>query len=354
MKVIDRYIWHSISSAFIGTLAVLLILVTFIEVADEMGDVGKGSYQAIDVFIYVFFTIPQILYELFPMAVLLGSLIGLGGLAAGSELTAMRSAGISIQRITVSTLKAGAVLVVISTLIGEVIAPYTQRHAETIRAEKISSHLALKTQNGYWLRDNDSYINIRYILPDGSLKNLSIHEYHPDGSLKQTTQADSARYQGESWLLQNVRQTQFGKDQIIHQILPTLVWESTLKPDLLEVVVVRPRMLSSPDLYRYIKFMEDNNQDATTYEVAFWSKVFTPITLVAMILLTIPVVFGVMRNVAMGQRVFIGTLIGIGFFLLNRVFNNMAIVYGIPPLLAASMPSLLVLAVTLVLSRRLH
>lgn len=354
MRLLDRYIGHSIGIATLATLAVLLILIAFITVVDEMSDVGKGSYQLPDVLFYVLLNVPQILYELFPVAVLLGSLIGLGGLAAGSELTAMRAAGVSVRRITYATLKVGAIIILTATLIGELIAPEAQRYADILRASKIANQITVETRSGFWARDGSSYVNIGHILPDATLRNLAIYHYHSDGTLEQITLASSAAYQHDHWQLHEVTQTRF-HDGRPHPIqLATLAWESSLKPNLLHVIIVRPRMLSTWGLYRYIGFMRDNGQDAAAYEVALWSKLLTPLNIVAMILLTIPVVFGLTRNIGVGQRIFIGTLIGIVFFLSNRMFGNMAIVYGLPPLLAASAPSLAALAAAFFLGRRIH
>jgi lipopolysaccharide export system permease protein len=347
-SVSDVYVW------VFGVLVFLVILVAFLEVVDEMGDVGKGEYGIGDVFFYVALNIPQMLYEIFPMAVLLGSLIGLGGLAAGSELTAMRAAGISVRRITYSALKTGAVLVVIATLIGEVIAPPAQRFADKMRADRIAAHITLKSGSGFWARDGDAYVNIRHILPNGNLRGVSIYRYNPDRTLRSATLADSAIYHQGGWELFDVAESVFSEGQIHNRHLASRDWQSGLQPNMLDVIVVRPRMLSTLGLYRYIGFMRGNGQDATQYEVALWSKIFTPLTIVAMILLTIPAVFGMMRSTGIGQRIFIGVMVGISFFLLNRMFNNMAVVYGVPPIVATSLPSLLVLGVSLLLSRRLN
>ncbi len=354
MRIIDRYVGRSIAVSFVATTAILVILVAFLEVVDEMGDVGKGAYTTRDVFIYVVLNIPQMLYEIFPMAVLLGSLIGLGGMAAGSELTAMRAAGVSVRRITYSALKTGALLVAIATLIGEFIAPPAQRFADTFRAERIAAHITLKSESGFWARDGDAYINIRHILPNGDLRGVSIYRYRDDGALRSATVAGSAIHRNDTWELFDVNESLFGEDGIRHRHLASREWQSALRPNMLDVIVVRPRMLSTWGLYRYIGFMRGNGQDASHYEVALWSKIFTPLTIVAMILLTIPAVFGMMRSSGIGQRIFIGVMVGIAFFLVNRMFNNMAVVYGVPPLAAASLPSLLVLGASLLLSRRLH
>lgn len=351
--ILDNYIARRIGAGVAASIAVLLVLVTFVQVVDELGDVGRGNYTTTDALVYVALNIPQTLYELFPMAVLLGSLVGLGALAAGSELTAMRAAGYSVRRIAGATLRAGVLLILLSLLIGEALAPSAQRLAETNRNEKLNENMALRTANGYWARDGQSYINIGNVLPDGSLRDLRIQDYSPSGELSQVTHAAAAAWVNGDWTLFQIRRTRFEQDRVIALSLPSAPWQTRLEPRMMDLVIVRPRMLSTFGLMRYIQFMNDNGQDATIYEVAMWTKLFTPLTILAMILLTIPVVFGSMRNVALGQRIFVGVLIGTGFFLFARLFNNAAVVYKLSPILSAALPSVVVFLLSLWLYRRL-
>lgn len=354
MKTLDRYIGRAVIIGILVALVTLLILVSFITLMDELGDVGRGNYQTADAFLYVLMVVPRRAYEVFPMAVLLGSLVGLGGLASNAELVAMRAAGVSLARIIGSVLKAGLVAVVVVVIIGEVVAPNTEQYAERMRASKISKQITLKSEYGFWARDGHSFVNIRQILPGSQLKDIYIYEYSPQQQLRVATHADFAQYQDDHWLLKGITQTQFLAQGVRSLQIDEATWDSMISPSILDVVVVRPTMLPIWGLYDYIKFMHENAQEATVYEVAFWSKVITPLVTLVMVFLAVPFVFGVLRSVSIGQRIFSGALLGLAFFLLNKVFGHMAVVYSLNPLLSAALPGLLFFFVAVWFVRRVH
>ncbi len=354
MRLVDRYISKTVISGILLALVILLILVGFLTLMDELGDAGKGNYTTADAFFYVLLVLPRRAYEVFPMAVLLGSLIGLGSLANNSELTAIRAAGISLARIIFSVMKAGLVFMLAVVLVGEFIAPNTEQYAERMRAEKIAKQITLKSKYGFWARDKSSFVNIRKILPGSQLKDIYIYEFSEDRRLKVATHAGFAQYQKDHWLLKDIKQSRFTEKGVVSQHLDKATWESMLNPNLLDVVVVRPTMLPVWGLYRYISFMHENGQEATVYEVAFWSKIVTPLMTLVMVFLAVPFVFGTLRSVGIGQRVFAGSLLGLGFFILTKAFDHMAVVYSLNPLFAASVPGLIFLVAGFFFVRRIH
>ncbi|OOZ36803.1 LPS export ABC transporter permease LptG [Solemya velesiana gill symbiont] len=354
MKLQDRYIGRTVILSTVVALLVLLILVSFLTLMDELGDVGTGQYTTADAFYYVLLVMPRRAYEVFPMAVLLGILIGLGGLANSSELIAIRATGVSQARIVFSVMKAGVAFMLVVVVVGEVIAPNTEQYAERMRAEKTSDQITLKSKYGFWARDGDSFVNIRKILPGSQLKDIYIYEYTPDQKLEIATYARFAQYKDDHWLLRGIEQSHFTEQGVKSQKLEQATWESMLNPSLLDVVVVRPTMLPVWGLYQYIGFMRDNGQEATTYEVAFWSKIVTPLMALVMVFLSVPFVFGVMRSVSVGSRIFLGSLLGLSFFLLSKVFSHMAVVYELNPLFSASLPALVFLFIGFWFVRKIH
>jgi lipopolysaccharide export system permease protein len=328
-------------------------LVGFVTLLDEMEEVGRGDYRTIDALQYVLLVLPRGAYELFPVAVLLGSLTGLGGLASHSELTAMRAAGISLAQIIGAAMKAGVLVMLLVVLIGEVVAPNSERRAEVMRAEKVAQQITLKSQYGFWARDGDAYINIRYILSSSELKDIYIYEFEQNRELKVATYAGSAVYQKDHWLLRDIRQSHFTADGVTSETLQSAAWGSMLSPDLIDIVV-RPSLLPFWGLYQYIRFMHENGQEARVYEVAFWGKVMTPLLTLVMVFVSVPIVFGVLRSVGVGQRIFVGAILGLMFLMVSKAFANMAVVYQLNPLFASAFPGLLLFAVGLWLARRHH
>ncbi|MCB1831356.1 MAG: LPS export ABC transporter permease LptG [Chromatiaceae bacterium] len=353
MKKLDRYIGRTVVLSILVSLLVLLTLVAFITLLKEMDDVGEGAYRTADALLYILLILPRGAYEIFPVAVLLGSLIGLGGLASNSELIAMRAAGVSLARIIFAALKGGFLVMLLVVFVGEFVAPNSENRAEVMRAEKMAEQITLKTKYGFWARDGNSYINIRYILSNSELKDIYIYEFEDNRSLKVATHARSAIYQGDRWLLRKIKQSRFSDEGVVSTRLESASWDSMLSPNLIDIVV-RPSLLPIWGLYQYIEFMHENGQEARVYEVAFWGKVVTPLVTLVMVFLSVPIVFGVLRSVGIGQRIFVGALLGTLFLMMNKAFANMAVVYQLNPLFASSFPGLLLLAAGLWFVRRQH
>ena len=352
MKILELYIGKTVIRSVLLALVVLLVLVAFGNLMEELGDVGEGNYKMRDAFFYVLLIIPRRAYEIFPVAVLLGSMIGLGGLASNSELTAMRAAGISLGKIIASSLKAGMVMVVIVIIIGELVAPNTEEYAETMRAAKLSNQITMKTKYGFWARDGSSFVNIRQILPGARLKDIYIYEFTEHGKLKLATHAGFAQYRDSHWLLSDIRQSKFTPNGVLSRRIKNASWDSMLNPSLLNVVVVRPTMLPAWGLYRYIEFMHENGQSAIPFEVAFWSKIFTPLVVFVMLYLSLPFVFGSLRTVGIGQRVFVGAIVGMIFLLMNKAFSHMSVVYQLDPVFASAFPGIACLGLAAWLVRK--
>ncbi|MEW8014425.1 MAG: LPS export ABC transporter permease LptG [Candidatus Sedimenticola endophacoides] len=354
MRLLDRYIARTVLSSILVALLVLLVLVGFMTLMDELDAAGKGNYHATDAFLYVLLVLPRRAYEVFPMAVLLGSLVGLGGMAGSSELVAIRAAGVSLGRIILSVMRAGVIFMVAVLLVGEFVAPKTEQYAERMRAEKVSQQVTLKTKYGFWARDGRSFVNIRKILPGSQLKDIYIYEYDDARRLKVATHAAFAQYAEDHWLMKDISQSVFHGEEVERRKIDSAIWASMLNPSLLDVVVVRPTMLPLWGLYDYINFMHENGQEAVIYEVAFWMKLITPLVTLVMVFLAVPFVFGTLRSVGIGQRIFLGTMLGLGFFLLSQMFSSMAVVFSLPPLLAASLPAIVFLGLGIYFVRRIH
>jgi len=354
VSILDRYIGRVVLLGTLMSLFILMTLIGFILLVDELGDVGEGNYQLLDAVLFVSLNMPGVLFQLFPIAAMLGSLMGLGALANHSELTAMRAAGVSLARITASVLQMGAILMIVAFLVGEFLAPWGERKALTLRAEKISGTVSMESQYGFWARDGDAFINIRKILSGNQLQDIYIYEFDKSKRMTLSTHAERANYVDDGWRLQNIVQTQYSEGRAFTRKVKEANWQSLLNPDLLKVVIIESKFLPIWELYEYINFLKSNGQSAVKYEIDFWNKVLTPFVTLVMMLLAIPFVFGSTRSTSMGQRVFAGVLVAAGFHMLNTVFGYISLVYGLNSLFAAAFPGLLFLGVAIVLFRRVH
>lgn len=342
--IIERYIGRTVAIGILLAMVVILVLLTLLAFIDELEDVGVGNYGVLEAFVYALMSVPRYTLEAFPIAALIGSLVGLGTLASHSELTAMRAAGVSVRRILLAIFKTGLLLMVVVVILGEWVAPAVQERAQLRRAELQHGQVLLRSRYGFWARDGRAFVNIRTILPGSGLRDIHIYEFDEQRRLSLVTHADYAEFADNRWILRDLRQSRIDRDRIETRQLEQATWESVLDPSLLRAVVVDPGLLSAWTLYQYLQFMHENGLDVPAYEVAFWSKVVAPLATLVMLFLGVPFVFGSLRTTGIGQRVFGGMLIGSLFFLLNRLLAYVAVVYEINPLLAAALPAVAFLA----------
>lgn len=347
MKILDRYIARTVIG---GTLMVLLVLgslLAFVDFVAELDDVGKGHYSMFEAAIYVFLSLPKRLYELFPTAVLIGSLLSLGALAGNSELTVMRAAGVSIMRIALSVLRAGLILLLFVAIIGEFVVPLSERQAQTVRAKELKQNITLGGEGGFWARDGLRFIYVSHVYPGMNLGRINVYEFDEANQLKQITQARAARLVKDKWQLERVQKTDFTDQQTSSEMKQFEIWDSLLNPDLFDVVSVKPENMSAIDLYQYSNYLKDNDLESSHYDLAFWIKIFTPLSTLVMLLIALPFVFGSQRAAGTGGRVLFGLLLGIGFFLLNRTMNHLGQVYNVYPFVSASAPVFMVALLSL-------
>ena len=354
MTRLDAYIGRSIAFGTLMALAVLLLLVGLSELLFQLDKVGKGDYTTGKAIIFTLLTLPRFIYEFIAPAALLGSLIGLGGMANSSELIAMRAAGISRGRILLAVMKTGCLLLLVVLLVGELLAPVSEQKAQKIRADAMASHSTFSSSFGFWARSGNNYINVEMAMPGNRLGGITIYEFDQRRQLQRTTWAKVAEYSDSGWMLSGVKQSEISPDRVVTSQRAELAWPRLLDDSLLEVLAVQPHMLPIWGLSRFIDYLRSNGQNPINYEVAFWSKIIAPIVMLTMLLISVPFVVGSMRSVSIGQRIFVGTLFGVSFFLINRSFAFLAVVYQLNPPLIVSLPTIVCLVLAAWMFRRLH
>lgn len=354
MKIIDRYIAKNIFQSMALVLVVLLALFTFFDFLEEINSIGRGRYEFRDAVLYILLTIPGMVNQLLPISSLLGCVIGLGMLASNSELIALRSAGVSLKRIVWSVLKVAILVISIGLLLGEWIAPVSDQYAVTMRSVAISNQISLEGKQGLWAKDGPEVVNVRDILPGGRLGEILIYRIDADHKLSNVLHAQSASYHDGNWYLEDVTSTLISDVGVASLHHHEQAWPTNLSPDLLNVVTVEPRTLSFPGLLQYIHYLEINGLSAEIYKQALWNKLSVPLITITMMLLGIPFVFGPLRNVGIGSRIFVGSLIGIGFQLINQMVGNLGLVFHINPIISSTVPVMFAFFLSLILLRRVR
>lgn len=351
MVKLDRYIGTSVFFAILAVLGIIVSLSLLFAYIDELGDVS-ASYGLLDAAVWVLLTIPRRTYEMLPMAALIGCLIGLGNLASSSELTVMRAAGVSIRRIVWAVMKPMLVIMLVGVLIGEYLAPWSENLAQANRATAQGSGEAQSSKRGLWHRQGDEFIHINAVQPNGALLGVTRYQFDAQRNLLSASFARRALFQGDHWQLEDVVTTQLQEQSTAVLNNPVQRWDVQLNPQLLGIVVLQPEALSVTGLWRYIHYLADQGLANGRYWLAFWTKLLQPLVTAALVLMAISFIFGPLRSVTLGQRVFTGVLVGFVFKIGQDLLGPSSLVFGFPPLFAVLIPAAVCTVAGLLMLRR--
>lgn len=352
MRILDAWIARHVVAGTLLALAVLLSLTAVATFVDELDSVGSGRYGVGAAIEFVLLTLPRHAFVQFPLAAVIGALIGLGTLAVSSELSVVRAAGVSAGRIAGSALKGAAVLVVVAVLFGEVVAPWCERLARTGREAALEELPG--RDDGAWIRDGQRFVNMVRVRPDGRVEGMYIYELDSRGALRAVVHAEHAWYRDSAWVLESVRRSEVSAAGVVTRSTPRTVWETRFGPGLVKFASIRREGLSGPALARYIGYLRDNRLDTAAYELALWRKLVYPFATGVMIVLAVPLVLGRLGGAGIGQRILAGCLIAVTFHIVNEASGKLGVVYGLSPPVSAFAPTLSFLAAGLWLLRRVR
>ena len=348
MKTLDRHIGISFLRTFLLIFTILVALFSLLELMSQLDDVGKGNYQVNDVFFFIGLTLPRRMLELMPISTLLGSVVALGILADHGELLAMQAGGMSTRRICGSVFVTGTILILLTGLLAEIIVPPLDQLARKKRALAISGTGFTLTKQGFWARRNTTYIHVGKTHSGGVATDLDIFETDETGRLKAYTYAREANIQNNNqWVLREITRKNFTERGITTSHLPSLTLDSFLSTDQVEVMEIPADSLSSSDLYRYAGAMRESGQNADRYALALWRKLGVPLTTGAMVLLSLPFVFGSSRRVSAGKRIMLGSFVGIIFYFGDQVIVHLGLLLSFSPMITAMTPVILISGIAL-------
>lgn len=351
-SIIDWYIARTLLSTIFVTLSTLIGLSALIKFVEQLRKVGEGDYDLIVAGLFVILSLPRDIEQFFPMATLLGGLIGMGLLASNSELIVMQASGMSKWNIIQSAMKCAVVMVCGILLIGEYVTPLSEAKAKQIRTDALSGGQVFTANKTVWTKDGSDFVSIGNVFNQENLGDVTIYQFDEDLVLTQIIAAKRASFVEESWALQDVQITYFNAEKISTNRISLTEWKAALTPDKLSVATVKPEALSIQGLYEYVDYLQNNQQDSSRYELAMWRKILQPVSVCVMLLMAFSFVFGSLRSTTMGSRIIVGTLTGFSFFIANEVFGPFALVYNLPPIMGALLPSALFAGVAVLLLRR--
>jgi lipopolysaccharide export system permease protein len=371
MKTIRRLIYGEVFAAIALVALGFLALFLFFDLVDELQYLGKNNslgsatdiYQIRHALLYVALLIPNHLYELMPISVLIGTIFVMARLAQSSEFTILRTSGLGPWRALKLLLALGTVFVAFSFALGDYVAPASERAAQLLKA-RYQGKITIG-QTGAWLKEKQAYntfvVNVKALTPDNKMQGMQIFEFNNQGLIVSTTQAPLALFaKGDAWLLQQANRVEFeistgltpaGKTQqsakVSRTTLEVMRWPTGISAEMVSVALLKPDRMATIDLFNYVRHLDANGQTAQRYEIEFWKKVFYPLSCLVMVMLALPFAYLHFRSGGIAGYVFAGVMIGISFFLLNNVFGYIGNLRNWQPWLAAATPGLLYMAVSL-------
>ena len=340
MSIIERYVGRTVISSIAVTLGILVGISTLFRFIEQLKYIGRADFTAVTAGLYSLFLIPQDLEAFFPMAAMIGGLVGLGALATNSELVVMQAVGLSKANVVNAVLKASTVLILIMMVFSEWGVPASVEKAKEIKTQAISGGQVYSAEQGIWAKDTDAFVNIKEVTESGQLVQVTVFDFDEDLKLSTHMTADFGAFENGQWLLTNVVIREWQDRKITSRYLETYPWPTDLAPDKLGIVSVKPERMALSELIDYLNYLERNEQNASRYELALWRKVFQPFNVAVMLLLALSFIFGPLRSVTMGARIILGILTGFSFFLVDRVFGSLALVYELPAVFGAFAPTL--------------
>jgi lipopolysaccharide export system permease protein len=353
MSLLDRYIVRAILGSVLLVMLVILVLGALFVFIDQQDDIGTGHYTAFGAFWYTLLNLPQLAYELLPITALIGSLLGLGALARGSELTVVRASGVSTARLAGMALLAGLVLIFVELLLGELLAPPLQQAAREQKAFSKLSNVSFGGGSGAWVRDGDLILNVAGQYSQRQFGSMQIFELSPQHRLIALGHATHATAGSKGkWLLSDYTESRFADDAVTTRPPAQRLLASNVTAGFLGLAVEDPKQLTSRALWRLINYYRANALDTREYLFAFWSRIARTLAIAFSVLLAIPFVLGSLRSAGAGTRMMLGLILGIGFFLLQRLIESGTIVFDLNPVMLAWLPTALLATVTLGLLAR--
>jgi len=340
VATLRRYLGREIYKAAAFVLIAFLGLFAFFDLIGELRDVGRAGYRLGQAFVFVALSLPGHVYELFPIAALIGTLYVLAHLAANSEFTVMRTSGLSPLQAGAVLVRIGLVFVAVIIAVGELVTPFAERAAQQLRLLSLNNAVGTQFRSGIWVRSNGSYVNIARVRGDTTLLDVRLYQFDAESRLVSISDAREGHYAGNGiWMLSGVVETRFDEHGATVNRMDEQPWTSVLTPEVLNVLAVDPQKMSAWDLFQYARHLNANKQNATRYEIALWQKVTYPAAALVMMALALPFGYLNVRHGGVGLKVFSGIMLGVVFHGLNSLFSNLGLLENWPPAVSAWVPS---------------
>jgi len=343
LSIYQRYLMRETLLAILLVLLAFVVLFGFFDFVEEARGVGKGNYGFWVAFVSVLFSLPGLVYELIPVACLIGTLYALATLARHSEITVLRASGLATRSLLGVLYRVAALLAVATFLIGEILVPVSDRLGQELKAGAMDKAFAQQGFiSGIWVKDGRNFINIRHAVSESFLEEVRIYSFDEAGALASVTDAGSAAFaERGGWLMSEVVKTSLDGERVSVERRQSDVWASSITPDLLSALMIAPERMSLYDLFNYTRHLSGNRQSTERYEIAIWKKLFYPLASLVMVTLALPFGYVHDRVGGVSLKIFGGVMLGIAFYALNGLFSNLGVINAWPPVASAAAPAVL-------------
>ncbi len=381
MSILQRYFAVNILQAVAFVAVAFLALISFMDLTAELPSVGKGGYEFEHAVMYVLLLVPGNVYQVMPVAALIGTIYTMAQFASSSEFTIMRASSMSTRMAGWMLFKVGLVLVLITFIFGELITPRTAPMAERVRLAAKGSTMSAEFRSGMWTKDSihaegvkgpvigTRFFNVRQVRSDGQLVDVRLYEFDANMRMRALITASSGSYRGNNtWRLLGVTETMFSNSRVlpapgtpvpqgqsiaatfgqdtsavVTRKLDSLDLASEITPKILSVSRSDPERMSANELAVYTRHLAENRQETGRFKVAFWKKLIDPLSILVLMALALPFAYLHTRSGGVSLKIFVGIMIGVGFLLLNALFSNLGVLTALPAFFTAAAPSLLFL-----------
>ena len=360
MKIKDRYIANTLLTYSIVVLLVWLSIYSFFNFLAELNSVGKVNYTILDAFKYIILQLPEVAYDQVSAVILLGCVLGMGHLATTGQLIILRASGFSILKLTLLTLKNAIIFLILITMVGELVAPTLTTYAENERSNALGQNSLSNSQDGFWIRDGDNFINVENNV-DGSLFNgITVIEVNKSNKIERVVNSQSAIFDGQNINMDSTSIFSIDSTKSLDDI--DLKERNLYKKrvafdqDLINSLEKEPKDLTTLTIVKQIQFLTDNKLRAEVFEVELYKRLVKPIILVAMVLLAMLFIFGSTRDATLGRKIFFGVAIGLSFELISRIGGALALSFDYSPLLSTFVPAIaiMIIAITALINKSIH
>jgi len=354
MNILSQYMMRTIVAGTVLVLVVLLALAGLFEFIAELDDT-QGNYQTPQAILFTLLRLPNLAFEMLPVATLIGSLLGLGALAGNSEIIVMRASGYSMAKLAGMVGLSGFALLMLTALVGEFIGPPLDFYARDMRVKARYLKDDAGLGNETWVKDGPVYLHLERVNSEFEFGSIYMYRFNVDNELVSIAKAENSGIdEQDNWILENLRETRFRDDGVQVVASSVAVEAFEVNSDLLNSSLAKPLSLSARGLLQYIDYLKRNNLDADQYESEIWYRASRTLTVMVMPILSLAFVFGSLRSGGAGGRLILGVVVGLAYYLASETLANSGQVFNLNPAIVNWLPLLVLCIIATVALARIR